>query len=997
MPRGNPPRSFLTCRRISLPVLLIFGLMIEPGCVYFNTFYNAKKFYRQAEKARQKQEQEAFAQGREELPRLSGQAQQLYEKAAQRASRVLEKYKESELVDDAMFLMGKAFYWQGDHQSAARSFQDLEDNFPDSELYDRAQYWRGLSYEGQLAYDKGRPLYRNLFEAGGEVAARSGFRLGEMAFAEEDYVIAIREYQATLDVFPDTELRAELWLHLGEAAVALEDTVRFDQALDAFSRVIEENPSPEMEYKARLNTGQLLYARQDAEGALRTYKRLLAEGRFRPFEGQTRILIGQYHQDRRMLEEALEEYEQVRDDFPQTPSSAMALYQTGLLYLRDYGEGERANEYLQEVRREKGGSEAAAQAQEMLGFLSKLNQHKDRVHRADSLAALQTSSGPVDSSVAQEEEMSSVLPAMEGVDSLAAAQIPPAQVDSSVAQEEEMSSVVPETEGVDSLAEQIPPAQVDSSIAQEEGMSPVSSVAGAMGDSLVAEEPAEERNGLSAAGKEREPEVLEDLLAIAEFYRDPQRVALPDSAIYYYQEIIRRFPDSEQRPRILYSIAWTYEDMLDDGEAARPYLERLIEEYPASTHANAARRRLELEVQRTAEELAAVEFEQIETVRLQDVAALDTYVPLLDSLSLRFPKTEVGAKAAYLTAYSFENVAGDSLEAEQRYQRVLQDFAGSRYAGLVAARDSARIEGTVLKLVRSLKLVGGTPKPGEQIEVLALEPDSLDSVALARKYYGFGLRAQRREAWKLAREFYELSLEQQQKQPEALYQLGNVLRAEGYAEDALELFQEALAARPGMLEVQYRLLEAHIADSRRDSANHYLSQIVQRDRRNPQVEFLREEYPGLTDQVQPEELDLKTLEELELGPPEEELELSFRNELADLPVVRDVVRPVFPEGVAADSATVIIDLLVDWEGRVEVAEVFAGEEAFRGAALTAARAYRFFPAIGRDGDEKRVWVELVIPFLPLSEPLSSSGEEPDTEDEFSRSASVDTVSAAVEP
>ena len=80
----------------------------------------------------------------------------------------------------------------------------------------------------------------------------------------------------------------------------------------------------------------------------------------------------------------------------------MALYRTSLLYLRDYGEGERAREFLQEVGREKPGSEAAQLAQEMLGHLAVLDQHRQRVVLADSTVAAQ--SAPADSAAAGDAE-----------------------------------------------------------------------------------------------------------------------------------------------------------------------------------------------------------------------------------------------------------------------------------------------------------------------------------------------------------------------------------------------------------------------------------------------------------------------------------------------------------------------------------------------------------------------------------------------------------------
>ena len=982
---------------------LLLGLLANTSCVYFNTFYNAKKAFGQAEKARAKQEREAFAQGRvleREEMRSSGLAKPLYEKAAQKASRVLEKYKESELIDDAMFLMGRAFYWQGDYLSAVQSFRDLEKNFPESEFYDRTLYWRALSHEAQNLDNLATPIYRTLFEGGREnIAARAGLRLGEIAFGAGDYVVAIQEYRATLEAFPDTELRAELWLRLGEAIFALEDESRYDEALEAFARVLEEKPTIEMEYRARLSTGRLLDMRGDSGEALQTYIHLLEESRFRPFEGQTRILIGQYYQENGQLDRALEEFGQVRDDFPQTPSSAMALYRTGLLYLRGFGESERGAEYFEEAKREKGGSEASKLAQEMLGYLAQLKQHTDRIHQADSLVAGQVGGDlPVSPATDSVGEAPDSL-ALEGVENIPDSAVVvggSGDMDSLAVDGNGESTDVPSEEGVaggvDPLVPEGTGSSADSSRMEETSLAPDSPPMVELvspPDSLAAEESGD----LSSAGVARTPEVMLDLLAVAEFYRDPERVAQPDSAIHYFSEILHRYPDSESVPRILYSISWVYREMRRDEVGARPYLERLIEEFPATRHANEARRHLGLKIQVTDEELAAAEFEEIEAVLLRDTGALDVYIPLLDSLSSRFKDTEVGARAAYLAAYAYENMGADSLEAERRYLQVREAFFHSRYGRLAAERDSVRAGDLVAKLQRSLKGVGGLVNPGERIEVLALEPDSLDSVSLARKYLGFAMRAQRREALKVAREFYELSLEQRENQPEILYQLGNLMREQDFLEDAIELYRESLAMRRGMLKAQYRLLDAYIATGQIDSANHYLRQIVKRDRRNPQVEFLLQEFPGLEEAGGAEELGPGDLEELGFEPPEEDLKPSFRNQLEDLPLVRELVRPVYPEESEEDSATVFVDLLIGRQGEVEEVDLFSGEERFRTPALAAARDYRFYPAIDKKGEEVRVWVELEIPFVRSAEKnvdVERSVELPEV-----GSAAPDTLSAEV--
>ncbi len=868
------------------PLLLACCLSLS-ACVYFNTFYNAKKFYRKAEKERVKHEEVyagwAFDGAGPELQRQrSNQADQLYDKAARKASKVLEKYKESDLVDDAMFLMGKSFYWRGEYLRSVQSFRDLETNFPASEFFEEDRYWRAQGLEAQRIYNQAQKLYRTLVEeAEEEIAVRAGLRLGEMAFEREDYVAAIQEFRTVMEAFPASGDRAQLWLRLAEAQMALEDKARLGDALQSFRNVLQADPNPDQEYRARLNSGRALYALGEEEEALETYVELLKAGRFRNFEGRTRLLIGESYQERRLLEQALDEYGHVRDDFPATPSSAMALYRTGLLHLQEYGETELAREYFQETNSESPGSQGVLLAQEMLTYLGRLQQSQGRVHRADSLYA----------------------------DSLGAIQGPLVWSEAWV------------------------PAEVDTTTKDE---------------IVVA----------------RNIEVLDDLFSACEIYRDD--IGQADSAIAYYQEVIRRFPESDQLPRAVFSIAWIYREIRNDESAAGLYLARLIEEFPASAQANEARHLLGEEARVTAEELAATEFERIERLRLQEPENIYAYVPLLDSLSQEFSGTVTGARAAFLAATSYENIVGDTLEAERRYRLLGEEYAETEFGKLAIERKRVREEGLIAKLERSLKSVGGQFGPGERIELLALEPDTLDSVSLARKHLGFAQRAQRRGDIKMARDFYEQSIDEQFNNPRSLHQLGNIAWEEGYSDDAIEFYRQALAFDKANLSLYYRLWKVFTVAAEEDSANHYLREVVRRDRGSPQIRFLQEEFPDFYAAEDQEDLDLEQLEGLALMMPEDKIEWQEKDmPLSDWPLVRELVRPVYPVG-GFDSTEVLLDVLIDRQGRPESVEVFRGEEPFASKAVAAAYDYVFYPAVRNNGVEIKAWVELTVPFGPQS-------------------------------
>ena len=971
--QGERRRRFIGCRPgvVGLGVSLLLSLS---SCVYFNTYYNAQKYFRKAEKARLAEEQAAIATPGGDQPRRRVRRESstsLYEQAARKASVVLEKYRDSDLVDDAMFMVGQALFWQADYTNAARSFSDLELHFPASEYADRARYWRGLCLQEQGKAAESRALLRGVFaEATPEVAAAAGFRLGELAASEEDFVAAIDEYQATVDGFPSARVRAEVLLRLGEAHLAMEDESRWDSALAAFERVASADPSDDIAYRARLNVGRVLYDKGEAAAALGVYDDLLRQAEFRAYEGETRLLVGQYYWDRQVLEKALEEYERVRDDFPQSDVSAMALYQTGLLHLREHGDLPRAREYLEEVAVEKRNSEASRLAQQSLGRLNEVDRLRAEVRRADSLAAVQ------DAEVRR-------------ADSLAAAQDPeirraepPAVTEGSEVAPADSLAVLQDSVAL--RADSRTAAQ-DSVVFQADSLTAAQDSVVLRADSLMsaqdsvrtraAAEPAtptrRSRRGGSRGRDDPTESLPANLFSLAEIYRD--ELAVADSSVHYYQQLLLRFPESLEVPRILYSLAWVKAEMQGDGDAGRDLFQQLIERFPETEHARAARQRLGLETGIMAADLAEVAFEQLEKRWAASGEPQDEHVPGLDSLASAFPGTPAAARAAYLAASHFENAIGDTAEAWLRYDRLAEEHPGSPVADLVLQRRESQLTGVLDKLERELASVGRSVEPGERIRVIAVQPDSADTSQQVARDLGFALRAHRRGHWETASELYEYVLEAEPQNARALYGLGDVAWQGGYFEDGVDYLRQALRStdRSAGMGACYRLFAYHTRDGLVDSANHYLREVMRRDGDSPDVHDVRTDYPDVAG-AEPRDLEMSSLTKITLEPTEKVLETSIQSVgLREPPLVRRSVTPPYPGGT--DSARVVVDILVSEEGEPEEVLVFSGEEPFASAAEAAAREYVFFPAEDGRGDQRRVWVELVLAFAP--EPASAVEEE----------------------
>ncbi len=92
---------------------LVFLLLT--GCIYYNTFYNAKKYYNEKN----------------------------YNKSIEKCEKILERYPRSDYTDDAIFLMGKCYYHSNKPDEAKKNFRRIIDNFYNSPFREESYLFLG--------------------------------------------------------------------------------------------------------------------------------------------------------------------------------------------------------------------------------------------------------------------------------------------------------------------------------------------------------------------------------------------------------------------------------------------------------------------------------------------------------------------------------------------------------------------------------------------------------------------------------------------------------------------------------------------------------------------------------------------------------------------------------------------------------------------------------------------------------------------------------------
>ena len=189
--------------RLSTSVVAVLALFCAAGCVYYNTFYNAKAAAREAELLR-----DARAPDSGPTPREAA----LLERVVEKSERVLRLHPDSGWADDALLLMGTALYHQGKLESASDRLTEFLARYPDSELVPEARYVLGavLLEDGnpvsaeemldQLAHaDPPHPLSDDALSL-----------IGDARKARGRHEEAAQSYLQALERFPNGDRRARI-------------------------------------------------------------------------------------------------------------------------------------------------------------------------------------------------------------------------------------------------------------------------------------------------------------------------------------------------------------------------------------------------------------------------------------------------------------------------------------------------------------------------------------------------------------------------------------------------------------------------------------------------------------------------------------------------------------------------------------------------------------------------------------------------------------------
>ena len=295
-------------------------LLFLEGCAYFNTFYNAEEHFDTAERIRI-----------ENLgSQLPSRAIQEYGKTIDKSEKVLIEYPDSRYVADALLLKGKSHYFRREYDSSVTNFNQLikEEGF-DQE----AKYWLALCKWRDL---KPQPAINDLKNLIAEVDSKE-FRsriylsLGEIYLSIDSSEDAYNNFNKGASLSKNRLLREQIYFQIAEISFEKKD---FNKALEGYEKVLGSTSSINRIQESNLKIVQIYRLNGELEKSANRIQELIIDEDFSSIKSDLDLELTKIEFDRGKVDFAIQNYDRIGKEYPNTQSAIESYYLLSEIYLR---------------------------------------------------------------------------------------------------------------------------------------------------------------------------------------------------------------------------------------------------------------------------------------------------------------------------------------------------------------------------------------------------------------------------------------------------------------------------------------------------------------------------------------------------------------------------------------------------------------------------------------------------------------------------------------
>ncbi|MDX2129270.1 MAG: tetratricopeptide repeat protein [Chloroherpetonaceae bacterium] len=692
----------------------IMGKVYHNFTGYFNAFHNAKLEYERGIIAIRTTQDYSKKAKLTIFPSLENAAsgKQFFDNVIRKTSIVLQAHAASDLSDDALLLLGKAYYHQKEFQPAERKFKEILSNYPEGDVVDEATFWYGRTLAAMQIFEEARAVLGSVIlseKSSPNVRGEAHFVLAQLALSDNDFAETTRQIELGIPLVKDYDLRARAAFVLARVYDQIGD---FKKAAESYKLILTLDPNFDLKYTAELSYGIDLREQKVYDEAIRVFEDMLGDDKnFEKF-GDIRYELAECYTQIERLGVSINLYLEIIRKSPRTESAAKSFFRLGRIrqeISRDY---EAAKALYDTARVQYPQGEIAQEA-------------KIASERVEKILWLYETIGTLDSTI--QLGVVAVTKESKMVDSLKEAK----RIQDSLAL----------TQGTSSLLNRRKRFEYRRTFFVSMGFRDAFNEIASVGNQLVLR--SKERKTYKTAPDTStlynyKFELLNRYSEIASFFHFT--LPIPDSAIYWYKFTVkkcteeeRKFPDSlamavsRLKETCLFSLSDVYRSM-NNAVVQDSLFQIILKSYPKGRYSNRIRVFYNLPMLSEIKPDEALYAKAVEATNDRNAKRA---FQLLDSLQSFFPKSSFIPKAILAKGYLFETELRNRDSALTEYQLLASRFPDSPEFNTIS--EKLKIWEAYLNGIDSSKSIKPTSSDSSKAPNFIPLNDSLKSSSLPNK------------------------------------------------------------------------------------------------------------------------------------------------------------------------------------------------------------------------------------------------------------------------
>jgi tetratricopeptide (TPR) repeat protein len=369
-------------------IMAILPLM--SGCVFINTFYNARIAYDRARAEHQK----LLRQNPDSAIILPSNIQADYDTAISKSLKVLDLYHtKAQWQDDALFMIGRASFYKGDYEAARRRLRQLVQEQPQSVFVPEAYLYIGKSYLADENFNQAEETFIMIIERYPQLNKNEEISLliAQISVRREGKAMAIEILEKARSRIKDGATLMQLHAQIAELYMQLK---QYQKAAALLKSAPQIRSYPELLYRIESNLAVCLLDQNKLDEALELTNRLLHDKLFSRHIADLLVNKGDILDLAGKIDAAIAAYDDVVKNHENSPRVGEALYKQAAIYQKKKNDYAKAKEYYTKALAKLTDPEMKKTAQMRLDALAELGRIKPS---ADSTATARDTSKAWDS------------------------------------------------------------------------------------------------------------------------------------------------------------------------------------------------------------------------------------------------------------------------------------------------------------------------------------------------------------------------------------------------------------------------------------------------------------------------------------------------------------------------------------------------------------------------------------------------------------------------